>query len=192
MPKDIPAEEAPIPRDPRVNVNDVPTELLAVREFPGGKNVFSCGLKGVSLTQVLGFLVLEDRANSNRTLKNTYFKVSLEHNRQKPLHHSREIHAEGFGSVFGLGVCTSFVSAWTVLSCCFVAPVAAVDAHTAVSHTSLCRIILCPCHVRASENCVAKGSPPMAKYQGNWTPCCGPSKQRRHGVRKIQPESRTV
>lgn len=43
MPKDIPAGEAPIPRDPRVNVNDVPTELLAVREFPGDENMFSCG-----------------------------------------------------------------------------------------------------------------------------------------------------
>lgn len=45
IPKDIPAGEAPIPRDPRVNVNDVPTELLAVREFPGGQNVFSVGWK---------------------------------------------------------------------------------------------------------------------------------------------------
>lgn len=45
MPKDIPAGEAPVPRDARVNVNDVPTELLAVREFPGDKNVLSSGLK---------------------------------------------------------------------------------------------------------------------------------------------------
>ncbi|CAM9184462.1 unnamed protein product [Scytosiphon promiscuus] len=36
MPKDIPAAEAPIPRDPRVNVKNVAEgELLAVREFPG-------------------------------------------------------------------------------------------------------------------------------------------------------------
>lgn len=35
MPKTIPAGEAPTPRDPRVNLSDVPTELLAVCEFAG-------------------------------------------------------------------------------------------------------------------------------------------------------------
>ncbi|CAM9263433.1 unnamed protein product [Ectocarpus fasciculatus] len=36
MPKDVPAEEAPTPRNPRVNVRDVAEgEVLAVREFPG-------------------------------------------------------------------------------------------------------------------------------------------------------------
>lgn len=35
MPKNIPVGEAPTPRDPRVDVNDVATELLAVREFAG-------------------------------------------------------------------------------------------------------------------------------------------------------------
>lgn len=36
MPKDIPAEKAPTPRDPRIGVTDVAEgELLAVREFPG-------------------------------------------------------------------------------------------------------------------------------------------------------------
>lgn len=36
MPKDIPAGEAPTPRDPRVNVKNVAEgEILAVREFPG-------------------------------------------------------------------------------------------------------------------------------------------------------------
>lgn len=36
MPKDIPAEKAPAPRDPRIDVTDVAEgELLAVREFPG-------------------------------------------------------------------------------------------------------------------------------------------------------------
>ncbi len=38
MPEDVPAGEAPIPRDPRVSVNDVPSELLAVREFAGDRN----------------------------------------------------------------------------------------------------------------------------------------------------------
>lgn len=38
MPEDVPAAEAPIPRDPRVSVNDVPSELLAVREFGGDRN----------------------------------------------------------------------------------------------------------------------------------------------------------
>lgn len=36
MPKDVSAGEAPIPRDPRIGVNDVADgELVAVRDFPG-------------------------------------------------------------------------------------------------------------------------------------------------------------
>lgn len=36
MPKDIPAGEAPVPNDPRVDVSDVDDgEILAVREFLG-------------------------------------------------------------------------------------------------------------------------------------------------------------
>jgi len=38
MPEDVPAGEAPIPRDPRVSVNNVPSELLAVREFAGDRD----------------------------------------------------------------------------------------------------------------------------------------------------------
>lgn len=123
MPKDIPAGEAPIPRDPRVNVNDVPTELLAVHEFPGDKEACFHG----GLVSAPGPRQVESHVEKRSLRAETVRSRALL---------QKETRA-GFWFGVRVGLCTSFVFRWTVTSSCLTAPVATVVAHSAISHLSV-------------------------------------------------------